>query len=171
MAEVKFLVTNSAGITKEYKALTSHNINDCSIELGMDKSKLEQAYNLGSFNYCTNRDCSSEGFDDKGFYYYYQDLFNIMLTKAGAARPMVDDKVMMTLKPLYYPADIMFFSRVCDGPTDGCTSNRDRIVAGPYSYLNSTGYYGGVTRTLTANIDRQSGTLYDLYDYVIFKGN
>jgi hypothetical protein len=37
--------------------------------------------------------------------------------------------------------------------------------------VESTGYYGGVSRKLEATIDRQSGTLYDLFDYVIYKTN
>jgi len=40
---------------------------------------------------------------------------------------------------------------------------------GASTLVTSTGYYGGVARTLEANIDRQSGTLYDLFDYVIYK--
>ncbi len=42
-------------------------------------------------------------------------------------------------------------------------------LSGAVSVITATGYYGGVNRTLEADIDRQSGSLYDLYDYVIFK--
>lgn len=42
-------------------------------------------------------------------------------------------------------------------------------IAGPFSTVKSTGYYGGVTRTLEAKIDRQAGTVYDLFDFVLYK--
>lgn len=48
--------------------------------------------------------------------------------------------------------------------------NGDKIVQ-PYSKIKSTGYYGGVTRTLEASIDRQAGTLYDLFDFVLYSRN
>lgn len=37
------------------------------------------------------------------------------------------------------------------------------------STITSTGYYGGTVRTLEAKVDLSSGSLYDLYDFVIFK--
>ncbi len=40
---------------------------------------------------------------------------------------------------------------------------------GATSTVISTGYYGGVARTLEADIDLRNGSLYDLYDYVIYK--
>ena len=40
---------------------------------------------------------------------------------------------------------------------------------GANSVVTSTGYYGGVARTLRADINLTSGSLYDLYDYVIYK--
>lgn len=43
------------------------------------------------------------------------------------------------------------------------------MIAGPYSMVKSIGMYGGITRTLEAKIDRQAGTVYDLFDYVLYK--
>lgn len=40
---------------------------------------------------------------------------------------------------------------------------------GAKSEITSRGYFGGIERKLTANLDRQSGSLYDLFDYVIYK--
>lgn len=37
--------------------------------------------------------------------------------------------------------------------------------------ITSTGYFGGTTRTLEAKVDRQNGSLYDLYDYVLFQAS
>jgi len=45
----------------------------------------------------------------------------------------------------------------------------DPMVYGPLTKISSTGYYGDAARRLEVSIDRQSGTLYDLFDYVIYK--
>jgi len=42
-------------------------------------------------------------------------------------------------------------------------------IASPYTTIKSTGYYGGVGRSLVARIDRQSGTIYDIFDSVIYE--
>ncbi|MFA7244509.1 MAG: pilus assembly PilX N-terminal domain-containing protein [Patescibacteria group bacterium] len=46
-----------------------------------------------------------------------------------------------------------------------------RKMASPWTTVKSTGYFGNAARTLTANIDRQSGTVYDLFDFVVYKHN
>lgn len=43
-------------------------------------------------------------------------------------------------------------------------------VAGPTTTVKSLGYFAGVTNQLTAEIDRQTGTVLDLFNYVIYKG-
>ncbi len=45
----------------------------------------------------------------------------------------------------------------------------DDQLYGATTKIESTGYYGDATRKLEISIDRQSGTLYDLFDYVIYK--
>jgi len=40
---------------------------------------------------------------------------------------------------------------------------------GSVNKIVSTGYFGGVARTLEVKVNTKSGSLYDLYDYVIFK--
>jgi len=45
----------------------------------------------------------------------------------------------------------------------------DDLLYSPATTIESVGYYGDVVRKLEASIDRQSGTLYDLFDYVIYK--
>ncbi len=47
----------------------------------------------------------------------------------------------------------------------------DAMFYGMTTKIESTGYYGGVARKIEATLDRQSGTLYDLFDYVIYKAN
>lgn len=49
----------------------------------------------------------------------------------------------------------------------GIVPNNSNIVL-PYTTVKSTGYFGNSTRTLSLKIDRQSGTVYDLFDYVIY---
>lgn len=42
-------------------------------------------------------------------------------------------------------------------------------ISSPFTTVRSTGYYGGLSRTLEARIDRQSGTVYDLFDFVTYE--
>ena len=42
-------------------------------------------------------------------------------------------------------------------------------VFGPTTNIESYGYFAGASRETTAKIDRQSGTILDLFQYVIFK--
>lgn len=44
-------------------------------------------------------------------------------------------------------------------------------ISAPWNTVKSTAYFGGIARTLQAKIDRQAGTIYDLYDYVIYDVN
>lgn len=43
-------------------------------------------------------------------------------------------------------------------------------LASAMTTVTATGYYGGVARTLQSKIAYQNGSLFDLYDYVIFDG-
>ncbi|MEI6498950.1 MAG: pilus assembly PilX N-terminal domain-containing protein [bacterium] len=47
----------------------------------------------------------------------------------------------------------------------------DELMYGSTTKIESTGYYGSATRKLEVTLDRQSGSLYDLFDYVIYKTN
>ncbi len=47
--------------------------------------------------------------------------------------------------------------------------NNNASIAGQFSTVKSVGHYGNVTRTLKAMIDRQSGTLYDVFDFVLYE--
>lgn len=81
-----------------------------------------------------------------------------------------DKKVELYLKPICQVDDTTLYS------PDGCKVNIGLalynsidVISGPYSTVKSIGMYGGVTRTLEAKIDRQAGTVYDLFDYVLYK--
>lgn len=69
------------------------------------------------------------------------------------------NQIFLYLKPIGCSAEI------------GIVPDPDYAITAPYSTVKSTGYYGGVARTLTAKIDRQSGTVYDLFDFVTYQHN
>lgn len=46
----------------------------------------------------------------------------------------------------------------------------DGRTAGLTSTIDSTGYFAGTSRKITASINRQNGTILDLFQYVIYKG-
>jgi len=170
MAEVKFLINGGTALAKEYKALTSYNPGVCANVIGIEDSKLDAAdavFATGGYTTSSGHDANAV---DNGYYYLLSNILTQVLNKAGATI-LGTDKVSMTIKPLYYATDISFTTSACKNSSVACISKHDDITAGPYTYISSTGYFGGTTRTLTANIDRQSGTLYDLYSYVLFKGN
>lgn len=51
----------------------------------------------------------------------------------------------------------------------GLAPSTGSYISAPYTLVKSTGYYGGISRTLEAKIDRQSGTVYDLFDFVTYQ--
>ena len=51
----------------------------------------------------------------------------------------------------------------------GIAPSAGNSISAPYTTVKSTGYYGGISRTLEAKIDRQSGTVYDLFDFVTYQ--
>lgn len=72
-----------------------------------------------------------------------------------------DTPLELTLKPIGCSAKI--------GITSPASTENNPLIPGPYNTIKSTGYFGGVTRTIEVKVDRQSGTVYDLYDYVLYK--
>jgi hypothetical protein len=78
-------------------------------------------------------------------------------------------KVTLSLKPLFSEAYIGLVTDKYASSLGGINPNKEMAVPGPVTAISSTGYFGGTTRTISANIDRQSGTLYDLFDYVIYQ--
>jgi len=77
--------------------------------------------------------------------------------------PIFDEEkpLNISLKPLYADAIIGI-------KAEGITSGT-KILPAPYNTIKSTGHYGGVTRTLEAKIDRQAGTVFDLFDFVLYQ--
>lgn len=95
--------------------------------------------------------------------YPVEFLKNVIVGGDLFDRPPVDspdiNRVFLYLKPIGYKNIIIGLKPI---QTTG-------TVAAPYSTIKSTGYYGGVGRTLTAKIDRQSGTVYDIFDFVVYQ--
>lgn len=76
----------------------------------------------------------------------------------------------MTIKPVGNTAasnDSIFFgfNQVATG-----TNHPSIRTSGPFTTIKSTGYYNGTTRQITANINRQSGTIADIFQYVLYQG-
>lgn len=165
LAEIKISVTDVTGtITKEYKELLNYNPALCEAQLGINKNKLLIYGGGGDTVSSTN---------NRYLYVYVHNLVDFF-ARAGDSLPVNSKNVTLTLKPLYYDATVLLFPisnnsvRCNETPNDAFCNTRGNIPSGPFTYISSRGYYGGVTRKITANIDRQSGTLYDLFDYVIF---
>ncbi len=62
----------------------------------------------------------------------------------------------------------LYIKPIGNDVTVSFSSVNGRPIFGPYSKIKSNGYYNGVSREIAANIDRQHGTLYDLFDYVVY---
>lgn len=136
--------------------------------------------NLGQTTVADNAECQAglikavgqpAGFTNQNYYWSVNDLITRWRTISLFApfNTASGDKATLTLKPLYNNMKIGLVSGAC---ASSCLTKTSRyVVPGPYTTISSTGYYGGVARTLEANIDRQSGTLYDLFDYVIYRAS
>jgi len=46
--------------------------------------------------------------------------------------------------------------------------SNNKLVGGPYIYIESVGYYRGVNKRLQVKIDREAASIYNILDYVIF---
>lgn len=90
-----------------------------------------------------------------GFDNFYR--FNNLITGIAGNKLNNSSKAELSIKPIGSDIQIALI------PTDG------QKMISPWTTIRSIGYYGDATRTLTAKIDRQSGTVFDLYDFVVYK--
>lgn len=103
------------------------------------------------------------------FIWKKENLLALWRSSIGLSAFSPSTKATLFLKPLFYEAKLGIVTSGCQNGVVFCYEpTKSGIITGPATYVSSTGYYGGVSRTLAANIDRQSGTLYDLFDYVIY---
>ena len=72
----------------------------------------------------------------------------------------------MTLKPVGGMNDGIYFGFTQKTP--GGTNQR--LTSGLATTIQSTGYFAGNSRQISANVDRQTGTVLDIFNYVIYKG-
>ncbi|MFA4995944.1 MAG: pilus assembly PilX N-terminal domain-containing protein [Patescibacteria group bacterium] len=175
-AEVKFVVKDAVGIVNEYKGLTSFKPETCAgaSYLNTSKSNLIAADSGFSAGGYVSSGGYSSGQSNADYYYLLGNIFNDMLLRAGKSPESNYQNVTMYVKPLFHDVKIAFVSDHCNtinSPCKNLTNSSKYIVAGPFTTISATGYYGGTSRKLEANIDRQSGTLYDLFDYVIYKNS
>lgn len=49
--------------------------------------------------------------------------------------------------------------------------NSDSLIGGPKIYIESTGYYGNTARKIKVTLDRESKSVLDIFDYVIYSGD
>lgn len=157
LTEAKLIVKDTSG-TKEYKKLLS------SISSALGSSDLSDKIILT---------LEGSGNTTSGSNFLNWKVYSTALSTASFDAPLLSagSKVTLFIKPLNYDARIGLITSQCveaNGISDTCKDNKT-IVSGPNTTITSTGYYGNTTRTLEANIDRQSGTAYDLFDYVIYK--
>lgn len=155
---------------KEFKEIINHNPISCSTILGTSSTKLLGASsgNLPEYQL------------DGSFFYEIDGMTATMFSRAGTNPPAETGKkkAVLSIKPLNHEAVIGLVASTCKyrdsssvmtswTNTEGCNYYK-YVPAGPVTRVESTGYFGGVTRNLYANIDRQSGSLYDLFDYVLY---
>lgn len=152
MAQLKLSVEDSAGTAREFKDLTNYNQTICSSVIAIDQNKLMPAISEDSIN---------------NTYIYYEIDLKEMLNRAGFTLSNNNSSVVLTVRPLYSGVKYGLYASDCNSSPALCTTLA-KVISGPFTAIKSVGYYGGVARTLMANVDRQSGTLYDLFDYVIF---
>lgn len=78
---------------------------------------------------------------------------------------------LYTSRLLSGPEEIFIKPVLCGAKIGLRTSlpSTEKLFPAPYNTIRSTGHYGNVTRTIEAKIDRQAGTVYDLFDYVLYK--
>ena len=142
--EAKLTGYNIGGELKEYKKalIVNGTIGDHRSQGGLWDSDSCAEMNEVSFPYKI---------------YKLTDLKSSILKPSGATLFDTNKSVFLYLKPI--GCDIVI----------GIDPDDSKTISAPYTTVKSTGYYGGVGRTLTAKIDRQSGTVYDIFDFVVYQ--
>ena len=167
VAELKMTIyRSSAADVSEYKVILVPQAN-CVGVLNAASSGSTKLSNVGIMPAANQKVGVNP--DNKAYYVWVNRLQDIVDVYNKGVLPTTANKVILSIKPLNYDADVSLFRPGCTS-TAAC-NNASTVPGGPYTYIDSVGYYGGVSKKLEANIDRQSGTLYDLYDYVIYKAN
>ena len=100
-----------------------------------------------------------------------------LLTQLLGSPPQLNSTIELSIRPLYNNARIGLTTTNCQtfnssiGYNSSCDGTDSTVLPGPITKIISSGYYMGSVKTLESDIDRQSGTTYDLFDYVIYNGS
>jgi hypothetical protein len=159
IAMIRVLIKRpSASVTEEYKKM---------LAFGFDiyPSKIMSAYGGNNKDYFT-------AVTSNGTVVTLADILSNMSDGSGlGVRYEPGSEVSVYIHPLKHAARILLLGSQCSNGTWPCSEKKTEILPGAYSIITSTGYYGGTLRTLQAKVDRQSGTLYDLFDYVVYNAS
>lgn len=160
--EAKLIYEINGSTVKEYKTIVSSDQSlTCSDKLGVTDSSacLASALSASPIILAAQPNDSA---------WFVSNLIQTWRGKAPIQPTDAASKVTLVLKPLFHGM-VIGISSGCGTVGGSCDYTANTVVPGPYTTVSSVGTYKGVYRTLEANIDRQSGSLYDLYDYVIYK--
>ncbi|MFA6963271.1 MAG: hypothetical protein WC227_00960 [Patescibacteria group bacterium] len=84
-------------------------------------------------------------------------------------------EIELSFRPLFNNIRIGLSTQGCQNyigtPLAACDGTTATVMPGPVARIISSGHYADVIKTLEVNVDRQSGTLYDLYDNVVYSAN
>ena len=158
IVEAKVIVKKSGGIPQQYKKMITYDLSGT-------MALLSPGGDSASFIAATNgTNCSTDGSTNCAW------QAASLITSITGAIPDLNSEVTLQLTPLYSDAYLELTNANCPTASyTACDKTKITVMPGPYTTISSAGYYGGATRTIEANIDRQSGSLYDLFDYVIYK--
>lgn len=166
LIEIKFTVTDLSGATHEYTDLVKPIASGVGASQNCDT--LINGSGINVYRTISATGVSTSLWPNQSISYNVDRLQSVF-ERALVTLPTENSKVMLTLRPLFFNARIGLIIAKCDGVGNTSCYTKSNVVAGPFTTVDSTGYFGSVVKKLSANIDRQSGTLYDLFDYVINK--
>ncbi len=118
---------------------------------------------------CPNELIIANSISNGDIVWHKDNLISVFESQFGTKPIVAPAKVTLSMKPLFYDAYIGLSTMQCATSLTCLNQTKTNVIPGPVTNIISTGYYSGATRTISANIDRQSGTLYDLFDYVIYQ--
>lgn len=102
-----------------------------------------------------------------------------LTTKATIPISIGSGRKIIRVKPSYVninPIGITYTegTPISETPSIDLTINQtptNDLIAGLVTNIESVGYYGGVARKITATIDRTSGNILSIFDYVIYSAS
>lgn len=152
VAHIKLTVKDATSV-KDYEDSLTYNPSLCESYTGLDPNKFLPVIGVPVFG------------DSSKLEINLDNVINTIGSRAGVANLGDSESVELSITPMVYDAEIKVSPVGASDPYHISNS-----VPSPYTKIISTGHYGGVARKITVNIDRDAGTVYDLFNYVIYKG-